>query len=287
MTLLSKVNEKKIIIILATYNGEQYIRSQLQSIVEQSYDNWVCYIYDDCSSDGTVNICLDFKRKYKNKIFITNRELSSGSACNNFLMAYNEILLKNIEYDYIAFCDQDDVWNEDKLSILSSELDKHKIPALVFSDLSIVDENLNLINRSFVNKISVVEKQYSKKKYLSIDNIIPGCSMMINRELSMNIGPIPSGVIMHDWWIVINACRFGCVNFIDESLVLYRQHSNNSIGIKEKSILEHISNCKKHIIKPVNIWKMINKIEPISKCKFIRYYSIIFYFKVLRAIGFN
>lgn len=287
MILSAVNNDNKILIILATYNGELYIRNQLQSIIDQAYNNWVCYIYDDCSTDNTISICLDFKNKYNNKFVIINRELSSGSACNNFLLAYNDILLKKIEYDYIAFCDQDDVWNKNKLYKLSDRLKKYETPALVFSDLNIVDENLNLINKSFIKKISVVKSQYLKKDYLSVDNVIPGCSMMINRALVKSIGEIPKDIIMHDWWFVINACKFGTIDFIDEPLVLYRQHLNNSIGIKEKSIFEYIYNYKKQIIKPFNIWKMVNKIEYISKYRFIRLYFKIFCCKVLNVIRFN
>lgn len=100
----------RIDILLATYNGEQYIHEQIQSIITQKYTNWTLLISDDCSSDDTLNILREYE-KMDSRIHIVSHGIRYGSAQANFMS-----LLSATTAQYISFCDQDDVWDSDKLS---------------------------------------------------------------------------------------------------------------------------------------------------------------------------
>ena len=106
------MNSNQIDILLATYNGERYLSEQLDSILKQSCDNWRIFVRDDGSEDGTSTIIERYQKQYSGKIFIIKDEKQNLGACGNF-----SELLKKSKSDYIMFCDQDDVWKEDKIKI--------------------------------------------------------------------------------------------------------------------------------------------------------------------------
>lgn len=275
----------KVIIILAAYNGAEYISEQLDSLLNQTHTDWFCYIFDDHSEDQTFEICSEYQEKHPNKFNVIKRYKSSGSASESFRLAYNELLAYNLEYDFLAFCDQDDVWLENKLTSLINAMEPNlNHPTLLFSDLIVVDSDLKEMDSSFIKKVSVIQEQYANAKFLSVDNIIPGCSLMINKTLVDLIGVMPDKIIMHDWWIVINALVFGTINYVKTPLVLYRQHNNNSVGINDKSFFCHVLNFKKHLYKPFLIWKMLKSIMPFNFLQFISVYFCVFSIKVGRII---
>ena len=105
---------KKIYILLATYNGEKYLKEQLDSLFEQTNQHWTLWIHDDNSKDNTISIIKEYQSKYPNKIKFLDDNISTGGAKENFTY-----LLENIDddYEHIMFCDQDDVWLEDKIDI--------------------------------------------------------------------------------------------------------------------------------------------------------------------------
>lgn len=240
--------EDTIDILMATYNGEQYIKDQLKSIENQTYKNWYLIISDDCSTDSTISIIKKFQEKYPTKVNIIYNKKSSGSAKNNF---FN--LFKYSKNKYIACCDQDDVWLNDKLEIMYNTLKKQEkqsskeTPILVYSDLMVVDCNLNIIDKSFFN-YSQLRKKIRGVNDLLIENSITGCAMMFNSNLKeyllkpYNLNKI----IMHDWLAGLVAYSFGVGIFIDQPLVKYRQHGDNSVGANSpKKVSNLISNAKK------------------------------------------
>ena len=99
-----------VTILLATYNGEDYLKAQLESIASQTYGNWRLITGDDGSCDGTLNILREFKKRYPDQVKIIKNEPATGSAKNNFIN-----LLRNSHGPYFMFCDQDDVWKRDKI----------------------------------------------------------------------------------------------------------------------------------------------------------------------------
>ncbi len=227
---------------MATYNGEKYIAEQIESIIKQSYTKWHLYIQDDCSTDATVSIALSYKEKYPEKITVIENTQNSGSAKNNFFA-----MLNTVKSDYIMFCDQDDVWLPDKIKIthkkmLCTERKYGKeYPVLVHTDVSLVDEKLNVIAESLFKK----EKWHFNKKITFwnslIGNVVMGCTTEINKSLLdkvkyNNLDNIP----MHDWWLGMCARYFGTEVVIKTPTMLYRQHSSNNVGVDETSKLKQL-----------------------------------------------
>ncbi|MBP3234736.1 MAG: glycosyltransferase family 2 protein [Eubacterium sp.] len=231
----------RVHIMMATYNGEKFIKEQIDSIINQTYQDWMLYISDDCSTDDTVNIIDDYCRQYPDKIVLLNRDKKLGGAKQNFLYLF-DICPKAELY---MFTDQDDVWLPEKAEKLVKKYDEvHTENCLVYCDLKVVDSDLNTKSESFITDI-----HYSnKKEFILMNNYVPGCVMLIDDYLREAIGILPRQCFMHDWWIVMYSTFFGNIFKVDESLHLYRQHSNNTIGaIKKPSFVKDTFNAIVHL----------------------------------------
>lgn len=219
-----------ITILLGTYNGKNYIREQLESLLNQTYKDFKIIIYDDCSTDDTYEILKEYQEKYSDKIFVLKNVRNSGNPKHNFIN-----MLINHKDDYIMLCDQDDVWKEDKIELTLQEMKSVEgiyginTPILVHTDLTVVDKNLNLIYKSFKHQMKA---NYDKTKLnnIIIQNTLTGCTGMINKALSSMILEEPEYCVMHDWWILLIASAFGVISHIDNKTILYRQHGKNEVG---------------------------------------------------------
>lgn len=231
-------------ILMATYNGEKYINEQITSLINQSYTDWILYIRDDGSTDKTKEIEEKYSKLYPNKIKIVQKENSVSGSKYNFWELCK--FVSNTDCKYIMFCDQDDVWNNDKIEktinlMKQSETETPNIPVLVHTDLEVVDKDLNILNNSFIKYMSLNPKYKTIEKLL-IQNNVTGCTMMINRLLlekallTSNI----DNIIMHDWWIALIASVFGRIVFLDSATIKYRQHKDNVIGAKKTNSLKYI-----------------------------------------------
>jgi glycosyltransferase involved in cell wall biosynthesis len=217
-------------ILLATYNGEKYLHQQIDSIINQTYNNWRIIVRDDCSSDDTAKILLEYKKKLKGRFII----VSNGN--KNLGPAFNYIeLLKNSSSRYCMFCDQDDYWLPDKIELSVNKLNEYSgVPALIYTDLEVVDWELKKMDISSP-EIKPGDLYY---KNIIVCNKITGCTVIINSELR-NI--VLSGnidyIIMHDWYLALIASLCGAFGYIDKPTILYRQHQNNTVGIKIKNFV--------------------------------------------------
>lgn len=214
-------------IALATFNGEKYITAMLDSIEGQSFHNFIIHICDDGSIDNTLLIIKNHPLYLQRKICI--HETTGG---NGALMNFRRVL-KYCNAPYVALCDQDDYWYSHKLSAMldcciNSNHEKNH-PILVFSDIEVVDKNLNRIKKSFFSNTQKNNK-CSKPEDFIVSNHIPGCSMMFNQELKNFFEPMPIDIRMHDWWIALVASLYGRIIYLDETLIKYRQHENNTVG---------------------------------------------------------
>lgn len=226
---------------MATYNGEKYLREQLDSIIRQSYTDWRLIIADDCSSDGTINILEEYKRRFPSKISYHINDYPSGSAKNNF---YG--LLNYFENEYFMFADQDDVWLEDKIFVSVKKIKSmekkygNEIPLLVHTDLKVVDKKLNEINPSlFV--MQKMDPERDKINNILVTNVVTGCTIIGNNKLySLIKHRLPNKSIMHDMWLALVATSLGKIGFINQSTILYRQHDNNTEGAKDLSSIGYI-----------------------------------------------
>jgi len=219
-----------IAILLAAYNGEEYIARQLDSLLEQSESGWKCYIHDDGSNDRTLDIIGSYIAEHPDRFCLLPGE-STGGAKNNFLY-----MMRNVEEDYYMFCDQDDCWLPDKIKIMYRRIRAMRrrygdIPLLAFSDMKVVDKDLNTINESYM-KYADLDPRRSQFRYLISQNTVPGCVAIFNRELRdrSNVYRNIDDIRWHDWWISLIAAATGRISYVDQPLSLYRQHGDNNVG---------------------------------------------------------
>lgn len=219
-----------ISILMATYNGEEYLIEQLESLLAQTFDDFVIYVNDDCSTDKTWEILNSYAQKYPSKIKITRRNENSGSAKHTFLE-----LMVRVRDNYIMLCDQDDVWLTDKIEVTLSkmrEVERGSSGAvLVYTDLRIVDWNLKLINSSYQDFMQS-DFERTELNQVLIQSIFAGCTAMYNRALAELLSEVPDYCVAHDWWLLLVASAFGEISYVDKPTILYRQHEKNEVGTR-------------------------------------------------------
>ena len=258
---------KKIYILLATYNGEEYLKEQIDSLLRQTHIDWILWVHDDNSKDNTVNIINEYMLEYPMKIKFLEDEISTGGAKENFMYLLNNI---DKNYDYIMFCDQDDIWLENKIEFTLSKMKEVEssnpsYPVLIHTDLKVVDANLSTISDSFFI-YQKVKPEWSKDFDMSlVQNSTTGCTMMINKKAKEISIPIGINAIMHDWWILLRVLQNnGVVEFIEDSTMLYRQHSLNDVGAKGFSYLglvKKITSLKKYYLMSKDLGLKLSIIE--------------------------
>ncbi|MFC5847242.1 glycosyltransferase family 2 protein [Deinococcus petrolearius] len=240
MTLIGK--EYEVEIIMPVYNGAKYLSQQLDSLLLQNTDiNWRVIISDDGSTDESLEILELYKLKDR-RVSIAYDERSRRGVIGKF-----NWLLSLTTAPYVMFCDQDDVWDADKISVtllamVAAEKDDSNSPVLVHTDLRVVDKNLSIISKSFI-KLRGIDAQPSFPRLL-VENPVTGCSMMINRNLISLATPLPADIYMHDWWFALVAESCGSSKFILRPTISYRQHSNNSVGVKRVGFTERLIRLK-------------------------------------------
>ena len=230
-----------IVILLSTYNGDKYLVDQLESLLKQSYSNFILVIRDDGSSDETQSIIIDYVAKNRNKIYHLPFNQSNIGPSASFCLLIQYVLEQKeslgLSRIYMMLCDQDDIWMERKIEIqlskmLTAEREVDGLPILIHSDLRVVDAKQHLIAKSFI-KYQGLEINRNRFANIVLSNLVTGCTSFFNEELARKALPIPDKAIMHDWWLALTATAFGSLIFIDEPLVNYRQHRDNAIGAKE------------------------------------------------------
>ena len=240
-----------ITIIMAVYNGQEYIREQLESLKDQTYTEWRLVIRDDRSSDKTAEIVKKFSDEVEQEVIFKVNEKPSGSAKNNFALLINDAK----ESDYVMFCDQDDIWKKDKIEITFNKMKQAEerygrdFPLLVHGDVEVIDENGN-INADSMFEMSHINAD-SKLPQILIQNHVTGCTMMCNKTLVAGISEYASSeyIIMHDYLAALYASVFGKIEVIKKPLLSYRQHSGNSVGAKNNNnpvyLLKRLANGRK------------------------------------------
>lgn len=223
------MNNNRVTILLASYNGAQYLSEQLDSVINQTYTNWELLISDDGSTDETLTIIREFCLK-DDRIKIVNEGLTKLGACQNFGNLLKTALDK--EWDFVMFADQDDFWYENKIQLtLDAMLELgnfKKKPKLVYTDFQYADDVLIPLPKETDRNI-FLWKEPNLQRLLAQNNIY-GCTMMINRLLAEKACPIPISAENHDYWISMVAASVGQIVHIKKRTILYRQHSNNVSG---------------------------------------------------------
>jgi rhamnosyltransferase len=222
-------------ILMGTYNGGRFLEEQIQSIQAQTFKNWHLLIRDDGSSDSTVHILSTYHEQDSRIKMIVDDKGNQGPSGN-----YNILCTEaaGLEADIIFFSDQDDVWLPNKLETQVQAVrnleQRHgkKLPVLVYTDLSVVDMQLKIINNSFLAFQGVKNIASDPLLFLLAQNFIPACASAINRALLQIASPIPENALMHDWWVALCAAACGKIKFIPRPMGLYRQHCSNAVGAK-------------------------------------------------------
>lgn len=220
-------------IALCTYNGEAFIREQLDSIINQSYTNLEIIIVDDCSSDSTVDILRVYEAKYSN-ISISINDVNRGIN-SSFTKA---ISLCNGEL--IAISDQDDIWLLNKIEEAYRYIGNN---IMLYSNSMLIDENgVDLQRRKFKSK-----KLYSgsDSRALSFFNEVAGHTMIFRSSIKRNILPIPK-CSHYDWWIAFVSANLGSIVSLDAPFVMHRVHTCN--------VSRHLSSIKQDCYKALLRW---------------------------------
>lgn len=228
-------------ILLASYNGETYIREQIDSILEQTDECWYLTVSDDGSTDHTAQILDEYVSRYPDKITRICSGKRFGNARDHFMW-----LIGQCTADYIFTCDQDDRWYPEKLGRTMNAMQKAEelygceMPILVFSDQTPTDAQLHPLAPSLMRYQNQYFETFDYRSIL-MQNVVTGGAMCFNRalaDLAMKCMD-PAQTIMHDWWMAAVAARFGKIVYIDEPLGDYRQHGTNSVGAKDVRSVAH------------------------------------------------
>lgn len=225
----------KISIALCTYNGEKFIREQLQSLFDQTLKPNEIVVSDDGSKDNTLKIVQEFSNKGIIPIRILENKENLG-VFKNF-----EHCIKECKGDIVFTCDQDDYWMPTKLEKHIQEHIKHPNANLVYSNAEVVINTLDNVLCPLWEPKQIADKLKGKASFTSLvvkGQSIAGCCMSFKRDFFESILPIPDK-IYHDDWIATSACLCGEIIGINEFLIKYRQHSNNVVGIVRGSKISY------------------------------------------------
>lgn len=263
-------NKKNLAVLLATYNASKFLREQLDSLLAQTYTEWICYCQDDGSKDDTVEILAEYERKYPSYFKLIDVGLTRQGCANNFMS-----LLNCIESDYYMFCDQDDVWLPNKLKISIETIKEYEqkynnIPLLIHTDRTFVDTKLNVLIPSEWNPKGKRREKIEKKiinlhnvNILSIYNICAGNTMCFNRMVKKLCFPYLN-IRVHDSIVsmAIANSKMGKIIAIHEPTVLYRLHEGQTCGVKNQSITRKLLSLNSVIrgnFKAYHIWALYDR----------------------------
>ena len=225
-------------ILMSTYNGENFIREQLDSIIDQSITGWRLIIRDDGSSDNTRQIISDYRKKFPENIFLIDDDNENIGACQSFFR-----LMSHSTAQYVFFCDQDDVWLHNKMEMQIHAMREREAncmpgcPVLVHSDLKVVNDHLELISESLWKYQKIKPESMRGLNRVLVQNYVTGCTMLVNKPLLEYAKTNSLKPIMHDWWVLLIATAKGEVVSMKEATMLYRQHAENDIGAARWSFL--------------------------------------------------
>lgn len=224
---------KPVLILMATYNGAGFIEAQLASLRAQTYADWRLWVRDDGSTDGTVE-ALQRCAAQDGRVCLLEPDGIRKGASGSFSSLLERFAS---EAGYLMFCDQDDVWLPNKIEITLARMQAMEArfgmetPLLVHTDLSVTDRDLNVLASSFW-RYQGLNPEVKGLGRLLVQNNVTGCATMVNRALAVLACPVPSGAIMHDWWLAVVAAGLGKIGCVPQPTMLYRQHGANDTGAK-------------------------------------------------------
>jgi glycosyltransferase involved in cell wall biosynthesis len=218
-------NVPLVSVVMATYNGERFLEEQLDSVINQTYPAIEIIVIDDGSTDGTPGILKKYASRHSNiKLYFSEANLG---------------YIKNFERGcrfatgaYVSFCDQDDVWRLDKTTLLMNAIGDCP---MIYCDNELVDEALNSLHQ----KHSDLKKlqHFDNCLYFATDNCVGGHALIMKKEIFIYADPFPVEM-PYDVWCAFVATFYGGIQYLDEPLVKWRQHSNNTTAFSKTKLVK-------------------------------------------------
>lgn len=237
-------------IALATYNGEKFIEEQMKSILKQSFQDFEIVVHDDCSTDETYDLLYQFAQK-DSRIILKRNEHNLGFS-ENF-----KAIVEDCTGKYIAFSDQDDIWEPEHLEILLSIIGNKDVAC---GNALLVDKDnypLGFTMREVVGMQKEIESDRICWR-LFFDNFVQGSAMLVRKELCEKYLPVPDVVKFHDYWLALVASLNNGIVYTSKIVLRYRQHGNNVTSNKKNSILREAYHSfngfnKQHFLRQTRI----------------------------------
>jgi glycosyltransferase involved in cell wall biosynthesis len=237
-TSMNKTGELTVSIVLCTYNGERYLRQQLDSLLAQSRLPEKIVAADDGSTDGTWEILQTFAEQARGRGITVDAQINPSNLgyVRNF-----ETALQRAETDLIFACDQDDVWNPQKLTVMHERFAADPDLLLLHSDARLVDANLNDLGCSLFEALELGPDELQREhdgygfEVLLRRCIVTGATTAFRRGLLAHAIPFGDGWI-HDEWLAIVAAAIGKIDVVERKLIDYRQHDANQLGMRRRTL---------------------------------------------------
>ncbi len=226
---------------MASYNGEKYIRSQIDSILTCLSETDELIVSDDNSTDRTREIVREYAQKHPQTVRLLNGP--GKGLLKNF-----ENALSAARGDIIFFADQDDIWTEDKIRRTLSAFEENPSCAAIVHDAQFVDADDRAVDETFFR----LRKSRTGMFKNWVRNSYVGCCMAFRKEVAEQALPFPDKVEMHDWWVGLVVEKFFRAAFIPDRLIRYRRHDSNVTDFKHHS-------PKKMLLNRWYLWREIRK----------------------------
>ncbi|MFD1484444.1 glycosyltransferase [Lacticaseibacillus baoqingensis] len=242
-----------VAILMATYNGAEYLRDQIESIIRQSFTDWRLFIRDDGSTDGSKALIEEIK-KTEDRIIIVEDNTNRGKG----QLANFSTLLDSVDDGFQAymFADQDDIWYKDKIKVSLDELSRNLVnnvgPVLVYTNYDVNDSR----SQYLLHPAYSVDPNVNLSRRILVQNWMMGCTMMFNKSLYHLVTNIPKVTENHDNWVAKVASVTGEVRYVSKQTMWHRIHSSNvTTNTSSKSFSGHLLNlgltwrdAKKHFM---------------------------------------
>ncbi|MEM0955565.1 MAG: glycosyltransferase family 2 protein [Pseudomonadota bacterium] len=216
------------LVLLATHNGAPWLPEQLDSLLRQNHPALHIVVRDDASTDDTPNLLRRWCERTPGRVtLLTNHSDSAEGHRANFSALVTHALQCRDE-PFVLFCDQDDIWHPNKVSVLLACMPESKEPALVFSDMRVLGPSDGPVAASFLRHQSLSARAPLPR--LLVQNHVSGCASVVNRAALELAWPLPEAALIHDWWLALVCASAGTLAYKDQALLDYRQHGSNSIG---------------------------------------------------------
>lgn len=243
----NKNNQANVVILMATYNGEKFLKEQIDSILDQSFDDFLLVIRDDNSNDHTVEILENYN---DDRIIILRNRLKEHGQLSNFAYLF-KYAISNLKFNYLMFADQDDIWLRNKIGKSLQEFNfNDNAPILVYTNYYVFNMKSGKCWKAFKGEIP------ANFENIFVQNWLLGCTMMLNRAMVHKIKEIPQNVENHDYWISLVASLHDEIFFSNTPTMIHRLHSGNvTVQQSANSLSGRINSVKKILMNKEEKYK--------------------------------